>query len=184
MITVQPALRPTWIPFVGACKSFSQSHSRFVSACLCIEVLHIKCYFCINATCVIVCGIKYDLRISALLNIVFLFNYCYTEYSYLLYRVFLYKYCYREYYYLLYRVFLFNVALDLIKKIFQGGIISKELWMSRSHVVTVAIFINRGYLKYKIYAINPHVLHELKASIRRDIDCISEDELMHVNAHF
>ena len=41
-----------------------------------------------------------------------------------------------------------------------------------------------GYLKYKIYAINPQVLQELKAGIRRGIDCILEDELMHVNAHF
>ena len=105
IITEHPPLWLTWIPFVGARKSFSQSHSRFVSARLCIEVLHIECYLCINAMCVIVCGIKYDLSISALLYIVFLFKYLYTEYSYLLYRVFLYKYCYREYSYLLYRIF-------------------------------------------------------------------------------
>ena len=131
------------IPFLWAWKSFSQSHNRFVSARLCIEVLHIECYLCINATCVIVRGI-YDLCVCALLYIIFLFKYLYTEYSYLLYRVFLYKYCYREYSYLLYIIFLFNVALDLIKKIFQGGIISKELWMPRSHVLTVAIFIYGG----------------------------------------
>ena len=31
---------------------------------------------------------------------------------------------------------------------------------------------------------NPHILQELRASIRREICCISEDELIHVNAHF
>ena len=41
-----------------------------------------------------------------------------------------------------------------------------------------------GYLKYKMYAMNPHILQELKANIRREIGCISEDELMHVYAHF
>ena len=114
-------------PFIGAWKSFSHSHNRFVSARLCIEVLHIECYFCINATCVIVRGIKYDLCNSALLYIVFLYKYCCTEYSYLLYRV-----------------FLFNVPLDLIHKIFQGGIIGKELWLQQSHVLTAVIFMYGG----------------------------------------
>ena len=41
-----------------------------------------------------------------------------------------------------------------------------------------------GYLKYRMYAMNPHILQELKASIRREIDCISEDELIHVNVYF
>ena len=31
---------------------------------------------------------------------------------------------------------------------------------------------------------NPHALEELKASIGLEIDSISEDELMRVNAHF
>ena len=31
---------------------------------------------------------------------------------------------------------------------------------------------------------NPHTLEELKASIRHEIDCISEIELIHVNTHF
>ena len=35
-----------------------------------------------------------------------------------------------------------------------------------------------------MYATNPHTLKELKASIRREIDSILEDELMRVNAHF
>ena len=35
-----------------------------------------------------------------------------------------------------------------------------------------------------MYAMNPHILQELKASIRREIDCISEDELIHVNVYF
>ena len=73
IITEHPSLWLTWISFLGAWKSFSQSHNRFVSACLCIEVLHIECYLCINATCVIVRGIC-DLCICALLYIVFLYR--------------------------------------------------------------------------------------------------------------
>ena len=41
-----------------------------------------------------------------------------------------------------------------------------------------------GHLKDKVYATNPQTLEELKTSIRREIDSISEDDLMHVNAHF
>ena len=51
------------------------------------------------------------------------------------------------YSYLLYRVFLFNVVLDLIHKIFQGGIISKELWLP---LLTVAFFILEGIWNKKI----------------------------------
>ena len=45
-------------------------------------------------------------------------------------------------------------------------------------------FLSMGHLKNKVYATNPHTLEKLKASIRREIDCISEIELTHVNAHF
>ena len=42
-----------------------------------------------------------------------------------------------------------------------------------------------GHLKNEVYATNPHTLEELKASIRRKIDCISVPviELMHVDTH-
>ena len=48
----------------------------------------------------------------------------------------------------------------------------------------VSDFYVWGHLKNKVYATNHHTLEELKASIRREIDCISEIELIHVNAHF
>ena len=35
-----------------------------------------------------------------------------------------------------------------------------------------------------MYATNPHTLEELKVSIRREIDCISEISLIRVNSHF
>ena len=35
-----------------------------------------------------------------------------------------------------------------------------------------------------MYATNPHTLEELKTSISREIDCISEIALIRVNAHF
>ena len=40
------------------------------------------------------------------------------------------------------------------------------------------------YLQNKVYGTNLHILEELKASIRCETDCISEDEPVHVNAHF
>ena len=45
-------------------------------------------------------------------------------------------------------------------------------------------FLSMGHLKNKVYAMNPHTLEELKASIGREIESISEDELMLVNEHF
>ena len=42
-------------------------------------------------------------------------------------------------------------------------------------------FLSMWHMKNKVYATNPHTL-EVKASIRREIDSISEDELMRVNA--
>ena len=36
----------------------------------------------------------------------------------------------------------------------------------------------------KIKIANPQTLEELKANIRREIGCISEFELIHINAHF
>ena len=41
-----------------------------------------------------------------------------------------------------------------------------------------------GHLKNKVYALNPRTSEELEASIRCEIDCILEIELIHVNAHF
>ena len=40
------------------------------------------------------------------------------------------------------------------------------------------------HLKNKVYATKPHTLEELKPGIRREIDCISEIELIRVNVHF
>ena len=65
---------------------FQSVSQQVFSARLCIEVLHVECYLCINATCAIVRGIKYDLCISALLYRVFLYKYCYTEYLYFMWR--------------------------------------------------------------------------------------------------
>ena len=41
-----------------------------------------------------------------------------------------------------------------------------------------------GQLKNKACATNPHILEELKASTRHEIDSILEDELIRANAHF
>ena len=41
-----------------------------------------------------------------------------------------------------------------------------------------------GHLKNKVYATNPHTLEELKANVTREIDSISEGELIRVKAHF
>ena len=41
-----------------------------------------------------------------------------------------------------------------------------------------------GHLNNKVYAMNPHTLEELEASIRREIDCILEIHLIHISAHF
>ena len=45
-------------------------------------------------------------------------------------------------------------------------------------------FLSMGHFKNKVYSTNHHTLEELKASIWREIDSISKDELMRVNAHF
>ena len=39
-------------------------------------------------------------------------------------------------------------------------------------------------LKNKVYITNPHTLDELKQNIRKEINVISEAELMRVNANF
>ena len=46
-----------------------------------------------------------------------------------------------------------------------------------------------GFVEYTLFfkktkITNPHTSEELKASIRHEIDYISEIELIHVNAHF
>ena len=45
-------------------------------------------------------------------------------------------------------------------------------------------FLSMGHLKNKVYATNPQTLEELKASISYEINCISEIELILVNAQF
>ena len=75
-------------------------------------------------------------------------------------------------------------TLNLILEIFEGRIISKESLPPRSPDLTVCDFYLWRHLKNKVYATNPHTLEELKADIRSEIDSISEDELMCVNAHF
>ena len=45
-------------------------------------------------------------------------------------------------------------------------------------------FLSLGHLQNKVYATNPHISEELKPSIWREIDHISEIELIRVNAHF
>ena len=72
-------------------------------------------------------------------------------------------------------------TLNLIQEISEGRmIISKEIWQPRSPDLTVCDFYLQGHLKNKVYATNLHTLEELKANIRREIDSISEDELMRV----
>ena len=58
------------------------------------------------------------------------------------------------------------------------------LAFNSSNVWGVCNFYLWGHLKNKVYATNPHTLEELKASIRCEIDCIPEIEIMRVNAHF
>ena len=41
-----------------------------------------------------------------------------------------------------------------------------------------------GHLKNKVYTTNPQTLEEFKQVSDVEIDSISEDELMHVNAYF
>ena len=89
--------------------------SVILTAGLHIQVLHIKCYLCINATCVIMRHIKCELIIGALL--------------------------YREFLIKLYHMAVSNKALNLIQKIFQGRLMNKELWLPRSPILTLAIFI-------------------------------------------
>ena len=50
--------------------------------------------------------------------------------------------------------------------------------------LSVCDFYLRGHLKNKVCETIPLTLEELKASIRRETDCISEIELISVNAHF
>ena len=71
-------------------------------------------------------------------------------------------------------------TLNLIQEIFEGRIISRELWSPRSP----DLFAIMVHMKNNVYATNLDTLEELKPSIVREIDSISEDELMHVNAHF
>lgn len=75
-------------------------------------------------------------------------------------------------------------SLNFIQEIFEDRVISKGLWPPRSPDLTVCDFYLWGNLKNKVYASNPHTLEELKQNIRREVEAISVDELMRVNANF
>ena len=75
-------------------------------------------------------------------------------------------------------------AFTRINSISQVQSISRLVLDFNSSNVWGLLFLSMGHLKNKVYATNPHTLEELKVSTRREIDYISEIELMHINTYF
>ena len=74
-----------------------------------------------------------------------------------------------------------NETLELIRSIFEERVISVGMRPSRSPDLTLCDFYLWGYLKYKVYARNPHTLDELKDYFRTEINLITEQQLMSGN---
>lgn len=72
-------------------------------------------------------------------------------------------------------------SMHELRSVYGDRIISRGLWPPRSPDLSPCDFYLWGTLKNKVYASNPHTLQELKDSITREIQAISQHELLRVN---
>ncbi|KAJ4452286.1 hypothetical protein ANN_03805 [Periplaneta americana] len=72
-------------------------------------------------------------------------------------------------------------SMHELRSVIGDRIISRGFWPPRSPDLSSCDFYLWGTLKDKVYASNPHTLQELKDNITREIQAISQHELLRVN---